>query len=102
MYLSIPSKGTLLDLLPAPPQPLCDDVPLHCQDLILKVVAPKLPGHEICSLEPEAPQRREKAPPLQPRFDMDLEMIYGADQSNPYRLQVSADAVRVCDCILGS
>jgi len=31
------------------------------QDLILKVVAPK--------------------------FDMDLEMIYGADQSNPYRLQ---------------
>ena len=33
----------------------------YLQDLILKVVAPK--------------------------FDMDLEMVFGADQSNPYRLQ---------------
>ncbi|CAE7205119.1 ddaC [Symbiodinium natans] len=50
-----------LNFLGALPEGFRESTADFLQDLILKVVAPK--------------------------FDMDLEMIYGADQSNPYRLQ---------------
>jgi len=50
-----------LNFLDALPQDMKSGAMGSLQDLILKVVAPK--------------------------FDMDLEMVYGADQTNPYRLQ---------------
>jgi len=50
-----------LNFLSGLPEGFREQVSDYLQDLILKVVAPK--------------------------FDMDLEMVFGADQSNPYRLQ---------------
>jgi len=50
-----------LNFLDALPEDMKSGAMGSLQDLILKVVAPK--------------------------FDMDLEMVYGADQTNPYRLQ---------------